>query len=44
MIDAADLREVLGPNADVNELIKQADKNNDGKIDHAEFCELLKSM
>lgn len=44
VIDAADLRAHLGPNANVDELIRQADKNKDGKIDQAEFCELLKSM
>jgi Ca2+-binding EF-hand superfamily protein len=43
-IDAADLRAHLGQDANVEELIKQADKNNDGKIDQAEFCELLKGM
>jgi Ca2+-binding EF-hand superfamily protein len=43
-IDAEDLRAHLGQDADVQDLIRQADKNNDGKIDQAEFCELLKSM
>jgi EF-hand domain pair len=44
MIDAEDLKQVLGPNADVQDLIKQADKNHDGKIDQTEFCEMLKNM
>lgn len=44
MIDASDLKKALGPDADVGALIKQADRHGDGKIDHAEFCELLKSM
>ena len=44
LIDAADLRAKLGPDANVEALIKQADKNGDGKIDQAEFTELLKEM
>eukprot|EP01025_Chloroclados_australasicus_P024966 TRINITY_DN25004_c0_g1_i1.p1 TRINITY_DN25004_c0_g1~~TRINITY_DN25004_c0_g1_i1.p1 ORF type:complete len:212 (-),score=10.62 TRINITY_DN25004_c0_g1_i1:214-849(-) len=43
-IDADDLRAELGPNAQVEQLIKMADKNGDGKIDQSEFCELLKGM
>jgi hypothetical protein len=41
-INAKDLRDKLGDGADVAGLIKQADKNGDGKIDHHEFSELLK--
>lgn len=44
LIDASDLRARLGMDANVEELIRQADKNKDGKIDQAEFCELLKNM
>lgn len=44
MIDAADLRASLGPSANVEDLIQKADKNKDGKIDQAEFCEMLKNM
>lgn len=44
MIDAEDLRASLGGNADVEDLIRKADKNHDGKIDQAEFCEMLKNM
>ena len=44
LIDAEDLRARLGPDADVEKLIKQADRNGDGKIDQAEFTELLKNM
>ena len=44
LIDADDLRARLGPDADVEKLIKQADRNGDGKIDQAEFTELLKNM
>jgi Ca2+-binding EF-hand superfamily protein len=44
MIDASDLRARLGADVNVEQLIQQADKNKDGKIDQAEFCELLKNM
>lgn len=44
VIDANDLRAKLGNDANVAELIKKADKNNDGQIDRLEFCEMLKSM
>jgi hypothetical protein len=41
-IDAADLTATLGHSQGVEDLIKKADKNGDGKIDYKEFCELLK--
>lgn len=44
MIDAEDLRATLGGNANVEDLIEKADRNHDGKIDPAEFCEMLKNM
>jgi Ca2+-binding EF-hand superfamily protein len=44
VIDASDLRAKLGNEANIAELIRQADKNMDGKIDRSEFCEMLKSM
>lgn len=44
MIDASDLRAKLGNEANVTEIFRKADKNKDGKIDRAEFCEMLKSM
>lgn len=43
VIDASDLRHALGPQANVDELIHQADKNGDGKIDYYEFCEMMKN-
>ena len=42
-ITADELRLKLGSQADVSQLIAAADKNNDGKIDYGEFCELLKN-
>ncbi|KAK9806722.1 hypothetical protein WJX72_000570 [[Myrmecia] bisecta] len=42
-IDADDLVAVLGHSHDAERLIKEADKNGDGKIDYKEFCELLKN-
>jgi len=42
-IDAKDLRSFLGPAANVDKLIKQADRNNDGRIDYNEFTNLLKT-
>lgn len=44
MIDAEDLRSTLGKDAQVEDLIRKADKNHDGKIDEAEFTEMLKNM
>jgi Ca2+-binding EF-hand superfamily protein len=44
VIDANDLRAKLGNEANVAEIIRQADHNKDGKIDRNEFCEMLKSM
>lgn len=41
-IDAEELRAALGPQTDVQQLIREADKNKDGKISYFEFCELLK--
>ncbi|GMH45506.1 hypothetical protein BSKO_13463 [Bryopsis sp. KO-2023] len=41
-ISADELRSTLGPSANVDALIKQADKNGDGKIDYKEFCSILK--
>lgn len=43
-IDAKDLEKHLGRSSGVSALIKEADKNNDGKIDYQEFCDLLKSQ
>ncbi|CAD7704063.1 unnamed protein product [Ostreobium quekettii] len=41
-ITADELRETLGHGANVEGLIKQADRNGDGKIDYMEFCDLLR--
>jgi len=41
-ITADELRQTLGRGANVEDLIKQADRNGDGKIDYQEFCDLLK--
>jgi hypothetical protein len=41
-IDAKELRTALGPQANVQHLIEQADRNGDGKIDFYEFQELLR--
>mmetsp|Transcript_44500 Transcript_44500/g.113704 ORF Transcript_44500/g.113704 Transcript_44500/m.113704 type:complete len:94 (+) Transcript_44500:559-840(+) len=35
--------ELSGSSIDVNRMIKQADKNGDGKVDYAEFCELFRN-
>lgn len=43
-IDAKDLEHHLGRSSGVAALIKEADKNKDGKIDYQEFCDLLKSQ
>ncbi|KAL0051505.1 hypothetical protein WJX82_008826 [Trebouxia sp. C0006] len=43
-IDAKDLEHHLGRSSGVAALIKEADKNNDGKIDYQEFCDLLKNQ
>lgn len=43
-IGAEDLRHHLGSQEHVAQLIKQADKNNDGKIDIHEFSELMRSI
>lgn len=43
-ITAPELRAVLGPNARVNELIKEADRNGDGMIDRREFANLLRRL
>ena len=42
-VTAEDLKSKLGSQEDVGQLIAAADKNGDGKIDYAEFCELLKN-
>ena len=42
-VTAEDLRMKLGSQEDVGQLIAAADKNGDGKIDYAEFCELLRN-
>lgn len=41
-ISADELRSTLGPSANVDALIKQADKNKDGRIDYKEFCDILR--
>jgi len=41
-ITADELRDTLGNSANVEDLIKQADRNGDGKIDYSEFCDLLR--
>lgn len=41
-VDAQELRNQLGASVDVEALIKQADKNGDGKIDYNEFCDILR--
>lgn len=41
-ITAEELRDTLGHSANVEDLIKQADRNGDGKIDYSEFCDLLR--
>lgn len=41
-ITADELRETLGHSANVEDLIKQADKKGNGKIDYEEFCDLLR--
>jgi len=43
-IDAKDLEHHLGRSSGVAALIKEADKNKDGKIDYQEFCDLLKNQ
>ena len=43
-IDAKDLEKHLGRSSGVAALIKEADKNNDGKIDYQEFSDLLKNQ
>jgi Ca2+-binding EF-hand superfamily protein len=40
-ISREDLSKHLGNSKDVNELIEQADKNKDGKVDYQEFLEML---
>jgi len=42
-LDEKELRKILGSAEDVQKLIRLADKNNDGKIDYKEFCELLRA-
>ncbi|EIE18745.1 hypothetical protein COCSUDRAFT_68180 [Coccomyxa subellipsoidea C-169] len=42
-LDAHDLQQSFGNTADVKQMIAAADKNGDGKIDYAEFCELLRN-
>ncbi len=42
-ITAADLKAALGPGADVDQLIKAADKKGDGRVGYAEFSELLRN-
>ena len=41
-ITAAELAKLMGDTAQVQELIKEADKNGDGMIDYAEFLEVLR--
>lgn len=41
-ISAEELRSTLGPSANVDALIRQADKSGDGKINYKEFCDILK--
>lgn len=43
-IDAKDLEKHLGRSSGVAALIKEADKNNDGKIDYQEFTDMLKNQ
>jgi len=43
-ISAEDLRIKLGRSADVEGLIKQADKNNDGKLSYTEFEAILRDQ
>ncbi|KAK9821077.1 hypothetical protein WJX74_009538 [Apatococcus lobatus] len=42
-VTASDLKAKLGGSADVDALIFAADKNKDGRIDHAEFDQLLRN-
>ena len=42
-VTASDLKAKLGGSADVDALIFAADKIKDGKIDHAEFNQLLRN-
>jgi hypothetical protein len=42
-ISREDLSKHLGNSQDVSELIQQADKNRDGKIDYQEFLEVLRN-
>ena len=42
-ISAADLRAALGPGADVDQMVRAADTSGDGKVDYADFSELLRN-
>ncbi|BDA49727.1 probable calcium-dependent protein kinase [Coccomyxa sp. Obi] len=42
-LNASDLEQSFGRTADVKQMIAAADRNGDGKIDYAEFCELLRN-
>ena len=42
-ISAGDLKAALGPGVDVDQMIQAADKNRDGKVDFADFSELLRN-
>jgi hypothetical protein len=41
-ITASELRQALGKDVSIDALIKEADKNGDGKIDYQEFSDLLR--
>ena len=41
-ITTSELRQALGKDVSIDALIKEADKNGDGKIDYQEFSDLLR--
>lgn len=41
-VTADELRSTLGQTANVDALIRQADKNGDGRINYKEFCSILR--